>query len=129
MRRQFHTVRRVDLEGHERSLELAQALAVTTDPDTMEKLVQIKALLDSVGGQVYIAAFRTKYRADGTPVENVQEPGKYETDGYLFQYEHIAKINRQDVEPDAKPEETPDELPEVAAALDAVAEAEDEPEE
>lgn len=123
MRRDFHTVRRADLEGHQRSMELAQALAMTTDPETLEKLIQIKSLLDSVGGQVYIAAYRTKYGPDGKPVEDVREPGSYETDGYLFRYEHIAKINRQAAEPDAKDDETPEKLPELADdALDDLVE-------
>ena len=117
MIREWFSTRRQELEGHERSLQLATALAMKTDPDTMEKLLEVKNLLDSVGGQVYIAAFRNKYK---TVVENGQlvdvpvddpkdEAGKYVTDGYVFHYEHIAKLNRQRPEPDDK--HTPDTLP------------------
>lgn len=120
MVRQFHTVRVREFEGSERSLQLATALAQVCDPDTLEKLLQIKTSLDTIGGQVYIAAYRTKYdAATGEPLGDVKNPGVYETDGYLFQYEHIAKVNRQPREPDAKPDETPSELPAFAEDEDA----------
>lgn len=129
MKRQFHTVRRPDLEGSPRSHALAAALAEKCDPELLERFLEIKAILDSIGGQVYFAAYRTKYSPEGVPLEDVKQPGRYETDGYVFHWEHIARINRQRIEPDAKIEETPETLYEpsdVLAALEeqAIADAE-----
>lgn len=108
-------------------MQLATALAQVCDPETLERLLQIKTLLDSVGGQAYICAFRNKYRVALTPegdeylepLDDVKQPGKYLTDGYAIQYEHIAKINRQAVEQDER--EMPDSLPEPEEPPDAAA--------
>ena len=123
MKRQFHVVRRPDLEGSPRSHALAAALAEKCDPEFLERILELKCLFDSIGGQVYTAAYRTKYDTrTGEPVKDVKnEPGRYETDGYVFHYEHIAKINRQAPEPDAKIEDTPDNL-EAELNAEAIAE-------
>lgn len=127
MKRQWSTPRRTDLEGSERSMELATALAQIADPDFLEKVIQAKALLDSVGGQFYIAAYRTKYDiVSGEPVEDLKQPGRYETDGYLIDYGHIARINRQDAEPDAKGA-LPNPVEEVRQALEEIEAEESEP--
>ena len=117
MIRQTSNPRRVDLEGHDRSQQLGLALAQICDPETLEKLIHMKTTLDSIGGQFYVAAFRNKYKTvadeEGqmlVPVDDPTEPGQYHTDGYVFHYEHIAKLNRQRAEPDAKRSETPDTL-------------------
>jgi hypothetical protein len=55
-----------------------------------------------------MAAYRRKYApqqvGEGTvylPVEDMKDPGTYMTDGFVFHYEHIAKLPRQSPEPDA----------------------------
>jgi hypothetical protein len=110
MKRQWHTARIPELDGSDRSMQLAAAIAQVSDPQTLEALLQGLTLLDRVGGQLYIAAYRTKYKTEQDPstgefrrlpVRDVREPGSYETDGLVFHYEHIAKITRQDPEPDA----------------------------
>lgn len=111
MRRTTHTRRIRELEGSDRSVELAQALAMTCDPETLEALLHAKMLLDSVGGQIFMAAQRPKFRETPqglVPLEDHREPGKYVTVGYVLQYDHIATALRAPREPDS----TPDDLPE-----------------
>lgn len=121
MRRQWAVPRDRDLEGSDRSLELAQALAVKVDPDTLEKLVELVSLLHSIGGQAFVCAIRSKYQtvvADNPELAaalgvqvgqririkvDPDQPGTYETDALAIHYEHIATAARdQDREPDAK---------------------------
>lgn len=107
MRRGTSIVRDRELEGSERSAELATALAQICDPGLLEALVHAKAMLDYNGGQIFIAAVRNKYRIttqrspEGnivgetrTLLENRQEPGNYETDAYVFHFDHIATALR-----------------------------------
>lgn len=108
MKRQWHTARQPELDGSERSTQLALAIAQVADPATLEALLQTLTLLDRIGGQVYIAAYRRKYAPveseQGTyfqAVDDVKQPGTYMTDGFVFHYEHIAKLPRQSPEPDA----------------------------
>ncbi len=108
MRRGYaNVVRDRELEGSERSAELATALAQTCDPEFLEALVHAKALIDAVGGQVFIAGVRNKYEvktvrdAAGNILGESKQllddhslPGEYATDAYLFHYEHIATALR-----------------------------------
>lgn len=104
MRRAFHSPRIPEFEGSDRSNQLAAALAQVSDPEFLQAVLDLKAMLDRVGGQVYIAAYRQKYGPDGQPVEDPKEPGRYETEGYAFHYEHIAKLTNAPREPDPKVE-------------------------
>ena len=154
MRRQWSTVRDHEAEGSDRSQQLGLTLAAICDPETLEKLIHLKALLDANGGQALICAYRNKYGyqdqvdANGDAykvkvrLEDPQEPGVYETDGYLIHFDHIATTLRSrqpEREPDAKPEKpmpfpTDDDAgdlrdaieAEVAAELEAEAAAEQE---
>jgi hypothetical protein len=117
MRRDWNTVRNRDLEGSERSYQLLQGLAAQCDPETAEMFVHIKSLLDSNGGQFFIAARREKYakqvvRDEDTgsiigevkvKLDDHKVPGVYETDGYYFHFDHIATALREHPrEPDTK---------------------------
>lgn len=125
MRRQWNSPRFVDDEGTARTLELATALAQMADPDFLEKVIHLKSMLDSIGGQVYIAAYRDKFDGQGNKLEDHKQPGDYATIGYLFHYDHIAKITRAPVEPDAKLSE-PRQLELVEDNFDAESSVEDE---
>lgn len=107
MRRGWNVVRNRDAEGDERSLELAGALAAISDPDFLERVLHAKTMLDSVGGQIFIAAVRNKYAVktlrtaaghivaeERDLLEDRKAPGEYETDAYLFHYDHIATALR-----------------------------------
>lgn len=126
MKRSWHTARQPELDGSDRSTQIALAIAQVADPGVLEALLQTLTLLDRIGGQVYIAADRQKYAPQETdqgvmylPVTNVKEPGTYMTDGFVFQYEHIAKLPRQPVEPDAEfGDALPDRNGELTAAPD-----------
>lgn len=101
MRRAFYTPRIPEAEGVERSQELALALAQTADPEFIEAIIHLKSMLDRIGGQVYIAAYRNKYDPNtGAVLEDPRAPGRHETDGYAFHYEHIAKLTNAPREPD-----------------------------
>lgn len=133
MRRGWNVVRDRTEEGSERSLELATALAQTSDPDFLEQVVHAKALLDAVGGQVFIAAVRNKYavitvrdRAGNVlgeqreVLEDRKQPGEYETDAYLFHFDHIATALRDAArQPDSEfPAEGPAEVEIDAAGVE-----------
>lgn len=107
MRRGRTVVRRRDLEGSERSHGLAAALAEMSSPEFLEALVHGVAQLDSIGGQLFIAAVRNKYAKvtvtnDAGEVlgeqwdrlEDHKDPGDYETDGYVIHWDHIATAVR-----------------------------------
>jgi hypothetical protein len=109
MRRPFYAPRIVEAEGSDRSQELATALAMTCDPEYLEALVHLKSMLDRIGGQVYIAAYRKKYNPQtGEELDDPSKPGRYETEGYAFHYEHIAKITNAPREPDRKVDDLAD---------------------
>jgi hypothetical protein len=125
MKRQWHTARIPDADGSDRSVQLAHALAQVLDPPTLEALLQSFTLLDRIGGQVYIASVRTKYKTvvdadaqtvERVPVEDVREPGSYETDGFVFHYEHIAKLPRAEDEGDDRQRDSFPDLPVEASA-------------
>lgn len=105
MRRAFYSPRLHTEEGSERAVELAVALAQISDEEFLRTIIDIKAALDRIGGQVYIAAFRNKYDpATGEQLEDPSAPGRYETDGYAIHYEHIAKLTDSPREPDPRVE-------------------------
>lgn len=102
MRRDFYTPRIVTDEGSQRSNELAVALAQVADPEFIEAVIHLKSMLDRIGGQAYVVAFRNKYNPrTGEVITDPEAPGRHETEGYVFHYEHIARLSGQDKEPDA----------------------------
>jgi hypothetical protein len=107
MRRGTNIVRDRELEGSSRSAELATALAQIACPELLEAIVHGVSLLHFTGGQIFIAGVRNKYRVttlrnelgnvvaeERTLLEDRREPGNYETDGYVFHYDHIATALR-----------------------------------
>lgn len=108
MRRGRTVVRRRDLEGSERSLELGAVLGGMCSPELMEALVHGVAQLDSIGGQLFIAAHRPKYKKQlvenpqtgeilgeqWVELEDFKEPGDYETVAYAIHWDHIATAFR-----------------------------------
>lgn len=115
MERSWNIVRDHEAEGSARSGELAAALAQVADPELLEKVLWAVNLLDSVGGQVTIAAFRNKYDAQGGRIakENLSStPGNYETEGYVVHWDSMAEVIRDAMrEPNVKlPADPPPEL-------------------
>lgn len=82
-------------------MQLATALAQVSDPDFLEAVLHIKSMLDRLGGQMYLAGYREKFDGEGRLLSDHKQPGNYETVGYLFHYDHIAKITQAPNEPDA----------------------------
>ena len=81
----------------------------------LEKILWAVNLLDSVGGQVYIGAFRNKYDETGNRIPKADlsaTPGEYETDGYVVNWNSHAEVIRDAIrEPNVKlPAEAPAEL-------------------
>lgn len=100
MNRQRFVDRDFEAEGSERSARLAAALAQTCDPEFLEALIHHKAALDEFGGEVYIAASpRPKFNRKGERIE-VNEPGNFETLGYIFHFGHRARYQGAIEEPD-----------------------------
>lgn len=97
MERGWNVIRDREGEGSPRSAELATALAQVADPELLERLLWAVTLLDSVGGELYIGAFRNKYDEQGNriPKANLREtPGEYETDGYVLRWDSMAEMIR-----------------------------------
>lgn len=84
-------------------MQYATALAQIADADFIESVVQAKSLLDRVGGEFTIAAYREKLDGEGRPAQD--RPGTYETLGYRFYYDHHSKLTHSPAEPNAKREE------------------------
>lgn len=110
MNRQRFIDRDFDGEGSERSQALALALAQTCDARFLEAILHHKAALDEFGGQLYIAAAREKFDADGNRTETV---GAYETFAYIFLFSEKVKIAGRLAETaEAEAAEAPTEAPE-----------------
>lgn len=114
MRRGRTVVRRRDLEGDERSLELCGAIAAQVSPELAEALLHGIAQLNSIGGQLFIASVRNKYQKitvrdqagniageQWVKLQDHKDPGDYETDAYVFHWDHIATaVRNSKKEPD-----------------------------
>lgn len=95
--------------GDEDALQVAQALANVCDAETLRSLLDLKVLLDRVGGEGYIGAYRIKVDPEGhqIPPEEMQDPnrpGTYLTMGYLFTYDPVAKKTRRATEAPEEPQ-------------------------
>lgn len=114
MRRGTPVLRDRELEGSERSYQLANTLAGIASPELLEQLIFAVSKLHDIGGQTFIAAVRSKYAKHtvrnprgeilGEHLEllaDPREPGQYETDAYVFHWDHIATaIRGAEREPD-----------------------------
>lgn len=92
MKRDWNVVKgQYDLQpGDEVAVSRATALANLADAPTIESLIEALAMLDRIGGQLYVQARREKYDAAGQRIPEEfrkDTPGQYETVGYVFRYE------------------------------------------
>lgn len=99
--------------GDEAAQARAVALAQIADAGLIDTLIDAIVLMRRIGGQVYLAAHRAKFDADGAMVSDRDTPGRWETVGYLAHYEH--RDHRLEV---AKPPKLP-ELEDVVAEVEA----------
>ena len=91
MKRSWSTVRSGPDEA---SQEVALAIAQIADSETLRSFLDTLTALDRFGGELYIGAYRKKFDAQGNIVEP-DEVGEYETVGYAWHYEHVAKRTAQ----------------------------------
>lgn len=92
--------------GDEEAHRLASALAEIADAEFIESIIHAKSMLDRIGGTIRIGAYRDRFSAQGEKV-GPDEPGTFQTLGYLYHYEHYNKLTNGPDEPNAKLEEPP----------------------
>lgn len=83
--------------GDEDALQAAQALANLCDAATLRSLVDLVVTLQRFGGEAYVGAYRRKIDPEGRivlPEEIRETAGTYETVGYLFFWDAVAKQTR-----------------------------------
>lgn len=82
--------------GDEEALQYAHALANVCDAETLRSLLDGIVLLQRVGGEFYVGAYRIKVSSrDGKKIApSDPAPGTYLTAGYLFEYDPVAKKTR-----------------------------------
>lgn len=95
--------------GDEEALQVAQALANVCDAETLRSLLDLKILLDRVGGEAYVGALRIKVDTNGhrIPPEQMRDPerpGTYLTSGYLFVWNPVAQKTKVAVQSDEEPQ-------------------------
>ncbi len=98
-------------EGSERAIQLGAALGAKCSAEMMEALSDAISVLNSIGGQIFLAAERPKFveTPEGLQeLEDHHQPGKYVTIGYVLHYNHIATSLRAPKEPDSTPDDLPD---------------------
>lgn len=98
--------------GTERSVGHAAVLASIVPEEILTALISHFACLNEFGGQVYIGTARVKVDVHGSVVEH-NEPGEYQTLGYVVNYNHRSQVKGQVQESDAPLQDA--ELPELSA--------------
>lgn len=101
MNRQRYIDRDFEAEGDVRAQNLAVALAQTCDPDFLEAVFHMKSALDEFGGQAFIAAARDHFNDQGEVVP-VNQPGRWQTYGYLIHYGDRPTIKRLQTDEEAE---------------------------
>lgn len=102
-------------EGSQRAHQLAQLLAEVADAEFIQSIINAKTAADQFGGQMFVAAKREKFDAEGHPTTSV---GTFETVGYVFHFGHkVTAIHNAVPEPDAP---FPVELPEANGTPESV---------
>jgi len=126
--RQRYVERDFEGEGSDRAQALGLALGQVCDARFLEAILHHKAAIDEFGGQLYIAAAREKFDAEGNRTDG---PGAYETFGYVFLYGSKAKLagrlaETADAEAAAAPPEVPEAVePEPEEPVEPVSEAQE----